>query len=183
MSVTKTARFEIFKRDGFQCRYCGQTPPAVILEVDHVIPVSEAGADDKENLITACFDCNRGKGARSLGQVIKPLEQTADEIAERERQITAYQRLLRDKKRHEEDEVDAVEKVFTEAYAHEQNWYFSPRFRTNVRKQFLTRLTMEEVVEAMEIACARGLDSERVLRYFCGVAWNMIRSKEKNHAH
>lgn len=31
-------RFEVFKRDNFTCRYCGQAPPTAILEVDHIIP-------------------------------------------------------------------------------------------------------------------------------------------------
>lgn len=179
MSISKTLRFEIFKRDLFTCRYCGQNPPAVILEIDHVIPVSDNGDDAKENLITACFDCNRGKGARSLGQVIKPLEDSAAEIEERERQIKAYKKLLRDKKRREEEEVSEVEKSFKEVY---QEFEFTRQFRTQVRKTFLTRLTLEEAIEAMEVACARGLPHDRVIKYFCGVAWNMIRSKEKNHA-
>lgn len=55
-------RFEVFRRDKFVCQYCGACGPNVILEVDHVIPVSRGGTDDIDNLKTACFDCNRGKG-------------------------------------------------------------------------------------------------------------------------
>lgn len=61
MAVPKKTRFEVFKRDGFRCGYCGKTPPAVTLEVDHIEPVANGGEDDLYNLITACFDCNRGK--------------------------------------------------------------------------------------------------------------------------
>jgi len=88
-------RFEVFKRDNFTCRYCGRSvssedlpvlkksdDPAldelmvqmklakyeVILEVDHVIPRSRGGGDDMDNLMTACKDCNRGKGARLLAE-------------------------------------------------------------------------------------------------------------------
>lgn len=56
-------RFEILKRDGFRCRYCGASGSAVILEVDHMIARANGGGDEKENLITACRPCNRGKGA------------------------------------------------------------------------------------------------------------------------
>lgn len=35
----------------------------VRLEIDHIIPVSQGGTNDEENLTTACFDCNRGRGA------------------------------------------------------------------------------------------------------------------------
>jgi hypothetical protein len=61
MAIGKTLRFEVFARDEFTCQYCGQRPPDVLLEVDHIHPVSKGGTDDSINLITACFDCNRGK--------------------------------------------------------------------------------------------------------------------------
>ena len=42
-SITKSVRFEVFKRDGFKCQYCGASAPDVILEVDHIVPVAEGG--------------------------------------------------------------------------------------------------------------------------------------------
>lgn len=63
-AIGKKLRFEVFKRDGFCCQYCGGNAPNVNLEVDHVIPVAEDGTNDIDNLITACENCNRGKGAR-----------------------------------------------------------------------------------------------------------------------
>ena len=62
MSISRRVRFEIFRRDGHACRYCGRRPPAVTLEVDHRIPRCMGGTDDPENLVAACWDCNRGKG-------------------------------------------------------------------------------------------------------------------------
>ncbi len=65
--MDKKKRFEILKRHGFQCFYCGRKPPEVALEVDHrtsrVVGGEAAEADD--NLVAACRDCNRGKGATS----------------------------------------------------------------------------------------------------------------------
>lgn len=66
MTVSKRIRFEIFKRDGFTCQYCGRKPPEVVLEVDHIHPRAEGGDDDEANLVTSCVDCNRGKGAKTL---------------------------------------------------------------------------------------------------------------------
>jgi len=66
MAISKKFRFEVFKRDGFQCQYCGKSSPKVVLEIDHVIPKNEGGQDNLENLITSCFDCNRGKGKELL---------------------------------------------------------------------------------------------------------------------
>jgi 5-methylcytosine-specific restriction endonuclease McrA len=59
--VSTRTRFEIFKRDNFTCQYCGRKPPEIILEIDHITPISKGGDEDQINLITACFDCNRGK--------------------------------------------------------------------------------------------------------------------------
>src|SRR5947209_7084912 len=61
-ALSKRTRFEIFKRDGFKCLYCGATPVQKVLRVDHVKPVIEGGSNDPSNLVTSCFDCNAGKG-------------------------------------------------------------------------------------------------------------------------
>jgi len=55
-------RFKILNRDNFTCQYCGRTPSdGIKLEVDHILPVSKGGKANPDNLITTCFDCNRGK--------------------------------------------------------------------------------------------------------------------------
>lgn len=66
MSISKKLRFEVLLRDGFKCLYCGRRPPQVTLEVDHVHPRSQGGQDHPRNLVSACYDCNRGKAARLL---------------------------------------------------------------------------------------------------------------------
>ena len=54
-------RFEVFKRDNFKCQYCGMSAPDVVLNVDHIDPVSNGGENNILNLITSCRDCNSGK--------------------------------------------------------------------------------------------------------------------------
>jgi 5-methylcytosine-specific restriction endonuclease McrA len=56
-------RFQILRRDGHTCRYCGRSAPEVVLHIDHVIPVARGGTDDDTNLVVACQDCNLGKKA------------------------------------------------------------------------------------------------------------------------
>lgn len=40
------------------CAYCGYDIPT---QVDHVIPVSRGGTNDRANLVPACKDCNMNK--------------------------------------------------------------------------------------------------------------------------
>ena len=64
-TVTLKTRLRIMKRDNFKCVNCGNSPatdPRVYLEVDHHVPFSKDGPETDENLVTLCFDCNRGKG-------------------------------------------------------------------------------------------------------------------------
>lgn len=64
-------RFEILKRDGFRCTYCGAgRTQGAVLQVDHVKPKAAGGSDDPSNLTTACDDCNAGKAARKLGEAL-----------------------------------------------------------------------------------------------------------------
>jgi len=72
--LTKSLRFRVFRRDGFQCQYCSRVPPEAVLRVDHVVPVADGGTNDEDNLITACHDCNAGKGRSPLDPSSTPLD-------------------------------------------------------------------------------------------------------------
>ena len=60
----KLSKKEIFRRDNYQCQYCGKHSPN--LTVDHIIPQRLGGESTWENLITACAECNHKKGGYSL---------------------------------------------------------------------------------------------------------------------
>jgi hypothetical protein len=79
-------RFEIFKRDKFRCRYCGRgikNDPSVMLVLDHIVPISEGGTATILNLVTACNDCNIGKGAERLDwKVVKQLQEENKQLME-----------------------------------------------------------------------------------------------------
>jgi hypothetical protein len=55
----------LFKRDGHQCLYCGETFPEKLLTRDHIMPSSRGGRDSWVNCVTACFSCNNRKGNRT----------------------------------------------------------------------------------------------------------------------
>ncbi len=63
-AISLKVRHAVLKRDGYQCVKCGASPEkdkSVVLEVDHVVPVSRGGSSDIENLQTLCLACNQGK--------------------------------------------------------------------------------------------------------------------------
>lgn len=64
MAVSKRTRYEVLRRDGHRCRYCGTSADeGATLTVDHVIPVALGGSDNPDNLVAACKDCNAGKAS------------------------------------------------------------------------------------------------------------------------
>ncbi len=50
-AISKKVRFEVFKRDSFTCQYCGAKAPDVVLNCDHIEPVSKGGTNKLLNLI------------------------------------------------------------------------------------------------------------------------------------
>ena len=95
---SSAATMALFARDGWRCRFCDcrVIPPkvraamrvalpgaipwsavegfhgafyALSASVDHIVPHSAGGSNDQENLVTACWSCQFGRGAWSLEEV------------------------------------------------------------------------------------------------------------------
>jgi 5-methylcytosine-specific restriction endonuclease McrA len=67
--MTAKLRNFIKSRDSHTCRYCSVSlaaEPHLLLEVDHVVPVSKGGPTTEENLQTLCWRCNRTKSNKVL---------------------------------------------------------------------------------------------------------------------
>jgi len=63
--ISDKKRLQVLKRDRFACKMCGRnlaSDPDLVLEVDHIVPVSKGGSDEISNLQSLCMYCNRGKG-------------------------------------------------------------------------------------------------------------------------
>jgi 5-methylcytosine-specific restriction endonuclease McrA len=61
-------RWNIYQRDSYTCQYCGEGHDPEDLTFDHVVPASAGGTRSWTNIVTACYDCNRRKGARTPEQ-------------------------------------------------------------------------------------------------------------------
>jgi hypothetical protein len=87
--LSKKTRFEVFKRDKFACQYCGLKAPEVVLQVDHISPVSKGGTNVLLNLITSCAACNGGKSDRTLddASIVEKQRKQLAELQEKREQI------------------------------------------------------------------------------------------------
>jgi hypothetical protein len=88
-SISKKTRFEVLKRDSFTCQYCGRSAPEIVLQLDHIHPISKDGDDGVFNYITSCEDCNQGKKDRLLSDdsVVQKQKHQLDQLQERREQI------------------------------------------------------------------------------------------------
>lgn len=65
--MTSKLREAIKHRDNYTCQACGlstRDEANLLLEIDHIIPISKGGMSTEENLQTLCWKCNRTKGAK-----------------------------------------------------------------------------------------------------------------------
>lgn len=173
--TSRKLRFDVFKRDAFICQYCGRHPPEIILEVDHISPVSEGGKTEIDNLVTSCFDCNRGKGKVPLSIIPQSLPDKAAEIQEKEAQLAGYRKILQAQVNREKRDCWRVADAL-----------IPDSSKTSIRKEiflaikrFLKRLDYHTVLEAAETANLKIPYSEnRRFKYFCGTCWAKIRTAE-----
>ncbi len=168
--ISKKLRFDIFKRDDFTCQYCGERPPSVVLEIDHIIPVVDGGKNEQHNLITACFDCNRGKGRGRLEFSPADISTQLEERQEKALQLKEYEKVLRAEKRKIDKAAKLISDIYEEAY---EGWGLTTSAINSI-KRFLEKLTATEVAEAMEIA-TWAVDKDRCFKYFCGICWRKIK--------
>lgn len=71
--MTSKLREKIKQRDNYTCKKCGlstRDEKNLLLEIDHIIPISKGGMSTEDNLQTLCWKCNRKKGANIDTQLI-----------------------------------------------------------------------------------------------------------------
>ncbi len=157
-SIPKSIRFEVFKRDSFTCQYCGRKSPDVLLEIDHIEPVSKGGTNDILNLITACKDCNAGKSDRRLSDttVLDKQRQQLEELQERKDQIEMmfqWQKGLHDLE-------DQVITQLSDCWSEQVPGYSLNENGLKGLKRLKKRFEIDEILAAMRIAVDQYVDFE-----------------------
>ena len=169
-AISKKLRFEVFKRDCFTCQYCGRKAPDVILEIDHIKPVSQGGKNTLLNLITSCKECNRGKGKRLLTekQTLEKERKQLELLQERKEQLKMMLEWQEELIEQDQQEVDFIEKIiFGPDY--ELNDYGRRKVLSNIK-----RFGFNAIVEAANIAVRQYDDYEERFRKLGGIAYNKM---------
>lgn len=174
MSISKRLRYEILKRDGHRCRYCGATAAEAPLTIDHVVPVALGGTDEPTNLVTACGPCNSGKSASSPDAAV--VDQVADDALRWARaQSVAAENMLADLRRR-----DALRAEFKNAWC---SWTSSDgrsvplpdEWPESVDRFLKAGLPMPVLLDCMDKAMRRKkLRFSEIFRYMCGIAWSTV---------
>lgn len=156
-NLTKKTRFEVFKRDSFKCQYCGQSAPDVVLEVDHIKPVAEGGDNDLLNLITSCFDCNRGKKHRLLddSSVLEKSRKQLEELNERRNQLEMMMKWREGLKEID----DSKEKIIKDKWCELTGYNYNENGLKSV-KQWLKKYDLNLILDCMETSCNQYLKYE-----------------------
>ena len=172
--ISKRDRFEALKRDRFKCQYCGATAPDVLLHIDHIVPVAKGGDSSMTNLVTACQGCNSGKGATPLENRdrLQMARASLEEQEARREQLELMAQWLDDLRAYKDRAAEIVA-----AY-----WYkLTPGGTLNKAglqslAGLLRRFTVEEVVEAMDVAAERYLrwEDKSPTHKSCEEAWDKI---------
>ena len=67
--MTSKLREYIKQRDDYTCQACSLSTADeknLLLEIDHIVPLSRGGITSEENLQTLCWKCNRSKGSKLI---------------------------------------------------------------------------------------------------------------------
>lgn len=173
MAVSKRTRYEVLRRDDFTCRYCRSKDNE--LHVDHVTPVSLGGSDKPDNLVAACKECNIGKASSGPDAAM---------LNHLDEQTIAYEKARATVVARETKKAKAKRKVYkqvTDTWAACAPRYaeLAPDWRVTVSTWIGRGLSLERILEALEIACSKThLPNHAIYPYACKIAWNWISDLE-----
>lgn len=181
MAVSKTTRFQVLKRDGHTCRYCGAKAPEVKLAVDHVIPAALGGSDKPGNLVAACVDCNAGKGSSNPdSELVQQLSAEAATYAlAMANKAVALEESIASERRYSQ--------FFEDAW---NNWTFGahpaplpPTYKGTIARWHDQGVPTVLIEYAIDIAMEnRSVKPRDIFRYMCGVVYRRLESADVSFA-
>jgi hypothetical protein len=128
------------------------------------------------NLVTACFDCNRGKGDRKLGDII-PRPDADLKYLETQQEIQEL-------KRYQQAKAEKDKLYFEVAESLCDAWFDAFESNTCPKEIEFIKLLKKIPPETIEKAIYITASNQRLsttfytrFKYMCGVAWNLMRNE------
>lgn len=75
--ITKKLRQQIFEEENWKCAYCGKDIDESNGSIDHIVPLSRGGSDDRDNLTASCRQCNMQKADKIIEAFSNPIAKQA----------------------------------------------------------------------------------------------------------
>lgn len=178
--ISARLRYEVLRRDGFTCQYCGAKAPDVELQIDHVVPVSLGGDDHPSNLVASCVDCNIGKASTMpSADTVEEVAASSDlwgkalEAVERGDSPVQKPNLFRGF----EDEIALFDGEWW-------SWHYTddaesrvPRpddWKPSLRAWLLRGLPLDRILSMIPVAMNSKASPDDKWRYFCGCVWKTL---------
>lgn len=182
MAVSKRLRYEILRRDGHTCRYCGASAPDAPLRVDHVTAVALGGADTPDNLVTSCEPCNSGKSSMPTDAAL------VSDVADSALHWAAAIKQAAEELRAQEEPKRAYRNAFQQAW-NEWTWEHNGKrephdledgWKSSIDNFREAGLPIEVWPDIIEKAMTnKTVKAENLLRYSCGIAWRIVRELQE----
>ena len=78
--LTKAQRLRVYKMYGGRCAYCGRPIRYEDMQVDHMVPLYNGGADNEENYVPACRMCNHYKSTYTVEKLSEQVGMLQDRL-------------------------------------------------------------------------------------------------------
>jgi hypothetical protein len=170
----KKLRFEVFKRDKFTCQYCGRKSPDIVLQVDHVLPVSVGGQNIAENLVTSCVDCNAGKSDNPISLSEAPGPVATIGVVEKAEKLRELHLQMLKNKAEQDQWIEDLLHVWA-VLSGEDEYCVRVDMLETVKTFLKQGLSHQQVSDAMQITFNKFSGNGSAKKYFCGVCWRKIK--------
>lgn len=171
--ISRRLRFEILRRDGHTCRYCGAKAPEATLTVDHVIPRTLGGADDPTNLVAACTDCNAGKSSTAPDSTVVADVDSAALLFAKALEVATARRIA------DRDAVTAVVREFNNEWLEYNDPPRPNNWAGSIERFIACGLTLDDLMHFIIAAVTSKASWGQIWRYFCGCCWNEISDRQE----
>jgi len=177
MTITKRLRYEVLRRDGHRCVYCGVTARETPLTIDHVVAIALGGTDDPANLVAACPDCNAGKSSAAVDEEF--VARVNEDSQRWQRAMAVAVRLRREEQEDYDVAIDYLDRVWLDWRYHNTDKPV-PRpdaWRNRISGFLAAGLPMEEMVALVPVAMTAKTQTRLEFsewRYFVGCCRNVL---------